>query len=760
MTARARRLALLAAIVVAAAGLRLAWHDWDGGHHLHPDERFLGMVVAAVELPGGIGEYLDSRRSPLNPANRGFPFYVYGDLPLLMTRAGVEGLQCLHTAWCGDRPPTGAEDAGDRGLAGRLCWPEGRAPALVSPGGATRVGRLLSSLLDLATLGWLWWLSRQLWGDRAALVAAALWAVTVLPIQHAHFATVDSIATSFGTAALACAVWAARTGGGAAFAAAGVAAGLAAACRINLAPAAGLVPLAAAWWLSRPEVGRAGWRRAVPVAVAGVALAAMSFRLAMPYAFDGAFAPDPRWVESMSKVRGMMAAPLDAGPPGVQWADRTPLVFALRNMVVWGMGIPLGLAALAGWGLFALDGLRRRADAGLDPALLVWAWATLQVGWYGAQPVMSMRYLLPAYPAMVALAAWMLVRPWSTAKARGEGWRPVVARAALPAVLLATAAWAWAFTAVYREPHTRVAASRWLLDAAPGGPHLVLEDGRGSRELDLRPLPGGDGRGIVMALLPERDAALRTLSLPRVDLVPAGGAAPSGWVRVRVAPSPDGRAAVVETAAEVVRGRELVVDLQRAPVRAGAWAFVVVDGMGPDETARLARPVVVGEHWDDGLPLRLDGTDPSAVYRVEQLHSFDPDGPAKRDHLLERLADADLVVLSSNRVVASIPRLPERWPLTTRFYRLLLSGGLGFEVAAELASYPRLGPLELPDSETTGALGLVPDPTRLPRPGRWTVPLPPAEEAFSVYDHPRVLILRKRDDFSLASAAEALGPFP
>lgn len=759
MTVPARRLALLAAIVVAAAVLRLAWHDWDGGHHLHPDERFLGMVAAAVELPDSFGEYVDSRRSPLNPANRGFPFFVYGDLPLLATRAAVEGLDHLHAAWCGERPPPAAA-AGDPPVVVRLCWPEGEAPAVASSAAATRVGRLLSSVLDLATLAWLWWLVRQLWGDRAATAAAALWAVTVLAIQHAHFATVDSTATSVGTAALACAVWAARTGRGAAFAAAGVAAGLAAACRVNLAPAAGLVPLAAVWWLSRPETGRSEWRRAVVAAAAGVALAAVAFRFAMPYAFDGVASLDPRWVESMSKVRGMMAAPLDAGPPGIQWADRTPLVFALRNMVVWGMGIPLGAAALAAWGVFALRGLRWGGGGGLDPAILVWLWATLQVGWYGSQPVMSMRYLLPAYPAMVALASWLLTRPWSEEGRRRGGWRLTATRAALPVVLVATAAWAWAFTAVYREPHPRIAASRWLLDAVSGGPQLELEDDSGTRRLDLEPMAGGVGTAMVMSFRPDDDGVLSGLSLPRVDLVPADGVPPSGWVRVRVAPSPDGRAAVVETATEVASGRELTVDLQRAPVRAGAWTFVVVDGVGPGEGARLGRPVVVGEHWDDGLPLRLDGHDPSAVYRFGQLHSFDPDGPAKRDHLLERLAGADLVVLSSNRVVASIPRLPERWPLTTRFYRLLLSGGLGFEVAAELASYPRLGRLEFPDSETTGALGLEPDPTRLPRPGRWTVPLPPAEEAFSVYDHPRVLILRKRDDFSLGSAAEALGSFP
>jgi len=39
------------------------------------------------------------------------------------------------------------------------------------------------------------------------------------------------------------------------------------------------------------------------------------------------------------------------------------------------------------------------------------------------------------------------------------------------------------------------------------------------------------------------------------------------------------------------------------------------------------------------------------------------------------------------------------------------------------------------------------------------VPLPPAEEAFSVYDHPRVVILRKTANFSTEKAAQVLGKF-
>src|SRR5690554_6701622 len=98
----------LAIAVVLAALLRTYNLSWDQDAHLHPDERYLTMVVSAVRFPGElasdptdpargvgcsgvldcIGVYLDTSASPLNPANyEQFAGYVYGTLPLFTTRA-------------------------------------------------------------------------------------------------------------------------------------------------------------------------------------------------------------------------------------------------------------------------------------------------------------------------------------------------------------------------------------------------------------------------------------------------------------------------------------------------------------------------------------------------------------------------------------------------------------------------------------------------------------------------------------------------
>lgn len=126
---------------------------------------------------------------------------------------------------------------------------------------------------------------------------------------------------------------------------------------------------------------------------------------------------------------------------------------------------------------------------------------------------------------------------------------------------------------------------------------------------------------------------------------------------------------------------------------------------------------IVNEHWDDGLPLRVRPTRPQDDYRVLVVESAAPDTPEKRDLLIDLLEAADIVVLSSDRHASTLPRLPERFPLMFRYYRALASGELGFELAAEFRSVPSLGPIRIDDLE--------------------------AEEAFTVYDHPRVRIYRK-----------------
>ena len=135
------------------------------------------------------------------------------------------------------------------------------------------------------------------------------------------------------------------------------------------------------------------------------------------------------------------------------------------------------------------------------------------------------------------------------------------------------------------------------------------------------------------------------------------------------------------------------------------------------------------EHWDDRLPLARPGEDPGR-YRYTELALYDPETPDKRAKLENVLDQSQYIVMSSRRLIGSIPRLPERYPLATTYYRLLTSGQLGFELAGHFQVAPNLGPLQFDDSN--------------------------AQEDFTVYDHPLVEIWRKRADYSSAVMRQQL----
>jgi YYY domain-containing protein len=135
------------------------------------------------------------------------------------------------------------------------------------------------------------------------------------------------------------------------------------------------------------------------------------------------------------------------------------------------------------------------------------------------------------------------------------------------------------------------------------------------------------------------------------------------------------------------------------------------------------------EHWDDGLPLRVGGKD-SAIYKGVEFPMYAEDNPDKRNLVVQRLDQADYIFISSNRLYGSIPKLPMRYPMTTRYYQALFAGELGFDNVIEFTSRPSLFGIELNDDD--------------------------AEEIFTVYEHPKVTIFKKSARYSSAEVRRIL----
>lgn len=150
-------------------------------------------------------------------------------------------------------------------------------------------------------------------------------------------------------------------------------------------------------------------------------------------------------------------------------------------------------------------------------------------------------------------------------------------------------------------------------------------------------------------------------------------------------------------------------------------------------------PVANEGEWDDGLPLRLDGLDGfGGIFPLNlDFNMYWDDNPEKLERFLRILDQTEYILISSNRQWGTLPRIPERFPLTTAYYRHLIGcpeeleigdcfrvarpgtyqGELGFELVETFQSDITLGPIRINDQF--------------------------AEEAFTVYDHPKVLIFKK-----------------
>jgi len=148
------------------------------------------------------------------------------------------------------------------------------------------------------------------------------------------------------------------------------------------------------------------------------------------------------------------------------------------------------------------------------------------------------------------------------------------------------------------------------------------------------------------------------------------------------------------------------------------------------------RSLILKEHWDEALPSLYE-------YETRELPMYDPDTQGKMDALARDLAEADALIVYSNRLYGTTPRLPERYPLTRAYYGLLFDRQLGYEPAARFTSYPNLYGVSL-TNETFERPGL-PEP-RFPvddgiaPPAALPISLGYADESFTVYDHPKVMI--------------------
>ncbi|MFV9504796.1 MAG: DUF2298 domain-containing protein [Oscillochloridaceae bacterium umkhey_bin13] len=772
----AARFTLALILLLALAFRSLSLTDWDAGTGQHPDERFFADVTSTVRLPASLPELYDSARAPLNPRSyQQFPFFAYGPLPVLLTRFTAvtltppEALPAEAPRLNGppqrglnpERPTEPQTDFGELSanperllprppLLGSIFNPEGRN--LTTYGEIQKVGRGLAVLFDLGSVILAYLIGTRLVNRRVGLLAALLYALAVMPIQQSHFFVDPIFSAFFCMLALYWAVRAAQGASWPAYALLGLSIGAAMASRITLATLGGVAIVAGfvtAWQYAQTTgLPRFGTRwsvafgrwfsRELPLLVLAGTLTLLSFRTLAPDAFIGS-RPDspfltssftflqgagfldvrlePRFVTSMTSVRSLVSGEADF-PPSQQWVGRTAYLFPWINMVRWGMGPALGLAAWIAFAAFLWLAVRRmlwpeRFLSGGDPA------PPLPLGGgrgAAAQPDAPFGDPAPQ-PSVEGDPLPPLPQPLPLGGGRGAGAAsqqderfgdpvPQPSGGAQPSAFsLQPSAWplaAWISFYFLWQGSQFAITLRYLLPIygalcvfAAWGLHRLWQQGR--RDLGWANRPG-------LPYWPPHPLRGKLLLATPIFVV----LLTFGWAYAFTR----------------------IYTLPHSRVMAAQW---FADNANPGSH-------VIFERWDDPLPLQVTQAPWGLIFEGIVSEPYAEDEPLKYfggvtangdyvEGLLNQLDRADYITLTSNRVYDSTSRLRMRYPALMRYYDTLFSGELGFRLAAEITSYPRILGVPIPDQI--------------------------AEEAFHVYDHPRVLIFQKTPLYS-RERAEAL----
>lgn len=157
--------------------------------------------------------------------------------------------------------------------------------------------------------------------------------------------------------------------------------------------------------------------------------------------------------------------------------------------------------------------------------------------------------------------------------------------------------------------------------------------------------------------------------------------------------------------------------------------------------------IIGTEHWDDGLPLNLQNRD-AVTYTNIELPLYDQDNEEKWALLSLKLQEAQYIIVSSNRVYASITSVPDRYPITSAYYTKLFNGSLGFKKIAEFTSRPSIPfPVPLCIPLPVFMYGGISKSNDCSTPGIQIVD-DYVDESWTVYDHPKITVFQKVDQQS------------
>lgn len=480
---------ILFSILFLAGIFRLYNINWDGGYHLHPDERMLIMVTEKIKWPGNFSEIF-SPQSTLNPK-----FFPYGSFPIYFLRV-ISNLVGK--------------------VSGNLQYTNYFSINLV--------GRVLSALFDLGTCFLLFKMGKKVFSLTVGLLAASFYAFAVFPIQLSHFFAVDTFLNFFVTFTLYRLLIFYEKPVLKNLLIAGVVFGFALATKVSATVllvafgAAATADLALILgkrlrlFIKHKKIFYSSKTKMVILKEKLITLGKYSlkmtgfFSLSLITAFlvfvllePYAIIDFPTFLRQ-TKEQQAMTQNAFVFPYTLQYVGTTPFVYQLKNMVLWGTGLPLGIVSVIAI-VFVIGYLIKEfpkpGNENQEAKMLIlFSFLIAYFLVVGNFAVKFMRYLLPLYPIFFLFSAWFLIKVFKKIY-----WLKNVL---ILVVLLPTIFWSLAFLSIYSKPTTRVVATEWINQNIPTNSVIAREHWD-----DGLPLFGGEKFQYLEMPMYENDQSLQ-----------------------------------------------------------------------------------------------------------------------------------------------------------------------------------------------------------------------------------------------------------
>lgn len=432
---------ILFAIIILAGTFRFYGLTWDQGFHLHPDERAIIMTVDHLSPPQNLTNFF-SITSPWNPH-----FFAYGSFPFYL----------LY-------------------YAGQLFSTIQNNPALAHYGFLHLPGRFLSTISDIFTLLVIFLIGRKLFNNKIGLLASFFYAISVLPIQLSHFYAVDTILTLFIVLTLYQLILFYEKPTIKRGVLIGLFFGLALATKVSalvlaVAIGASIVADFLLLFIKQPHKPHS-YLPHLPKFIKHligygciISLTTLvTFLFFEPYAFIDF---QNFWLQTMQQ--SAMTKDAFTFPYTLQYVNKTPYLYEIKNIFLYGLGPLLAIISFIGfWYFIKLIIQKKKTDKWAQEIILLIFFVSYFIT-VGNFAIGFMRYMLPVYPLLCLFAALPIYRIIKNIKNQKLFFISQLS------FLICILIWPLSFIQIYSQNNTRVEATNWINTTIPSGKTILVE---------------------------------------------------------------------------------------------------------------------------------------------------------------------------------------------------------------------------------------------------------------------------------------------